>query len=101
MWPSTQALLDAAVAITDRETKAFVWGLVSQGVVVEAKAWALNTLAEHFRALLSGINPSPLSWPPDAAKQLAALEALADAENTRLGQSFPYQPVPSARDYLK
>lgn len=78
-FPNVDDARKAAVAITDRETKAFFWGFYPSFPSENGlKAWALNTLAEHFRAFAAGLDPVEANWPIDYQEVLADLEKEAD-----------------------
>ncbi len=85
--------LQRAVAITDRETKAYVYAARAAGttgayVGDSVKLWALNTLAEHYRSLPAADEPTQ-----DAAT-LQELDAIADAANAAFdaGEHLPGIP---------
>lgn len=79
-FPDIDAFRKQQVKITDEETRAAFW-LTADGFSQpdRLKAWALFTLAEHFRAGLATVTPDESQWPTDHSMVLADLEQIADA----------------------
>lgn len=82
-FPDVDKLREQAVKITDRETRALNrWAMDNipgyQGAGLNK--WALHTLAEHFRALLVGVDPDESTWPDEHKQVLAELERIADRD---------------------
>ncbi len=85
--------LQRSIAITDRETKAYVYaaraaGLTQAYVGDAVKLWTMNTLAEHYRSLPAADDPGM------DAQILADLDALADAANAAFDAGDPLPKPP-------
>lgn len=84
-FPDVDKLREQAVKITDRETRALTRWAVLAGITsgydsAPLRAWALHTLAEHFRAGLAGVDPDESTWPDEHKQTLAELERIADRD---------------------
>lgn len=90
-FPNIDMARKQVVAITDRETKAFVIGVPGG----DATGWALHTLAEHMRAFTAGFDPDESQWPEDYKQVIADMEKIADAyDQKHYGGASPAPQYP-------
>lgn len=97
VFPDEELLFQQAVKITDDELPAVIYGNLAAGLPYTGTtiaAWAVNFLAEHYRALVAGVTPDESLWPDVFKNRRAGLKKAAEDFNAGVASGSVDGAVP-------